>query len=148
MIVKRLRKEKNWSQEQLSTMCGVSLRTIQRVEAGNKASLETLKSLASVFEIEISKLTEEIIMIDKESDSWKSQPLWLRSNLIGIRKRSHLIFIELFLIFMGIYSWLTSKYDISPFGDTNFILNNPAVYFLSAYLCAKLLLVIDKRIDW
>lgn len=57
-------------------MAGLSLRTIQSVEAGNKASIETLKSLVSVFKIEISKLTEEIIMIDKETKEWKSES-WL-----------------------------------------------------------------------
>ena len=58
MIVKKLRTEKNWSQEQVATFSGLSIRTIQRVESGQSASLETLKSLASVFEVDILKLTE------------------------------------------------------------------------------------------
>ncbi|MDH5433180.1 MAG: helix-turn-helix domain-containing protein, partial [Gammaproteobacteria bacterium] len=37
MIVKRLRDKKNWSQEQLAIMTGLSTRTIQRIESGNKA---------------------------------------------------------------------------------------------------------------
>lgn len=64
-MIKKLRQRKNWSQEQLATMSGLSVRTIQRIESGNKASIESLKSLASVFEIDISKLTEEITVIDK-----------------------------------------------------------------------------------
>ncbi len=55
MIVKNLRKQKNWTQEQLAIMCGLSIRTIQRIESGQSASLESLKSLASVFEIEINE---------------------------------------------------------------------------------------------
>ncbi len=47
-------------------MSGLSLRTIQRIESGNKASLESLKSLAAVFEIDISTLEQEIMTIDKE----------------------------------------------------------------------------------
>jgi transcriptional regulator with XRE-family HTH domain len=39
--------------------CGLTKRSIQRVESDQSASLETLKSLASVFEVDISKLTEE-----------------------------------------------------------------------------------------
>jgi transcriptional regulator with XRE-family HTH domain len=35
-------------------MSGLSVRTIQRIENGENASLETLKSLASVFEINIT----------------------------------------------------------------------------------------------
>lgn len=49
--VKQLRKNKGWSQEQLSELCGVNLRTIQRLEKRGSASPETLKALASVFEI-------------------------------------------------------------------------------------------------
>ena len=65
MIIKKLRKEKKLSQEQLATMSALSVRTIQRVESGKSASLETLKSLASVLEVDIDKLTEVITMIDK-----------------------------------------------------------------------------------
>ncbi|HGP6770839.1 TPA: helix-turn-helix domain-containing protein, partial [Vibrio cholerae O1] len=50
-MIKKLRERKNWSQEQLATMSGLSVRTIQRIESGNKASIESLKSLASVFEV-------------------------------------------------------------------------------------------------
>jgi len=56
MIVRKLRKQRNWSQDQLSNMSGLSLRTIQRIEGGNKASLESLKSLSAVFEIDIQNL--------------------------------------------------------------------------------------------
>lgn len=45
MLVKRLRTQRSWSQEQLAEYSGLSVRTIQRVESGNKASLETLKCL-------------------------------------------------------------------------------------------------------
>src|SRR5690242_2420004 len=42
---------------------GTSLRTIQRVEAGATASLETLKSLAAVFEVPLEDLQGEHDMI-------------------------------------------------------------------------------------
>ncbi|WP_420629058.1 DUF805 domain-containing protein [Candidatus Leptofilum sp.] len=49
--VKRLRSEKNWSQEQLSEACGLSLRTVQRLESNSKASIESVRALADAFEI-------------------------------------------------------------------------------------------------
>ncbi len=67
MIVKKLRDRQNWSQEQLAEFSGLSTRTIQRIESGSKASLESLKSLAAVFEVEISSLTEEITVIDRQT---------------------------------------------------------------------------------
>lgn len=56
MIVRKLRLQRGWSQEQLSEMSGLSVRTIQRIERGDNAGLESLKALASVFEIQVSDL--------------------------------------------------------------------------------------------
>lgn len=50
-LVKKLRAKRLLSQEELATACGVSMRTIQRLEADGKASPETLKALAAVFEV-------------------------------------------------------------------------------------------------
>jgi len=51
--IKKLRLERHWSQEQLAEMSGLSVRTIQRIENGGNAGLESLKSLAAVFETDI-----------------------------------------------------------------------------------------------
>jgi len=59
MIVKKLRLQKCWSQEQLSQFSGLSVRTVQRIERGQQASLESLKSLAAVFQININDLQPE-----------------------------------------------------------------------------------------
>lgn len=47
-----LRKSKQWSQDQLADACGINLRTIQRVENTGKGSVETVRALAAVFELE------------------------------------------------------------------------------------------------
>ncbi len=47
----KLRAGKCWSQEELASACGLSVRTIQRVEKHGAASLETTKALASVFAV-------------------------------------------------------------------------------------------------
>ena len=78
MILKELRISRHISQEQLAQMSGLNVRTIQRIESGNKASFESLKCLASVLEVDISTLNQEKFMIDKNSDNWKNQPLWLK----------------------------------------------------------------------
>ncbi len=59
MIIRKLRLEKGWSQEQLAEMAGVSTRTIQRIERGGQASLETKKCLAAVFEINLINLQKD-----------------------------------------------------------------------------------------
>ena len=56
MIVRKLRIERGFSQEQLAFMAGVSVRTLQRIERGANASPETLKCLAAVLETDFSQL--------------------------------------------------------------------------------------------
>jgi len=68
--VKKMRLERHWSQDQLAEMSGLNIRTIQRIENGENAGLESLKSLAAVFEINItdSDKTHEREQIRKEEE--------------------------------------------------------------------------------
>jgi len=137
MIVRKLRERKNWSQEQLSAFTGLNVRTIQRIESGNKASLESLKSLASVFEVDISTLTEAVIVIDKESASWKSQPSWLKISLFGVSKRRPLLQVEFISLGGGLITWVASPNRFAT----------PA-FFLLAYAISKLIAHSDAKRLW
>lgn len=55
-----LRQEVGWTQERLATQSGVGLRTIQRLEAGNEASLETLSLVAEALRISVGDLFTSI----------------------------------------------------------------------------------------
>lgn len=66
MIIRKLRLERGWSQEQLAEMSGLSVRTIQRIERGQKPGLESLKCLAAVFETEVANLMQEESMTDNK----------------------------------------------------------------------------------
>lgn len=59
MIVRKLRLQRGWSQAQLAEMVGVATRTIQRIEQGQRPSLETARALASVFEVDLSTFQPE-----------------------------------------------------------------------------------------
>ncbi|MBD0788327.1 2TM domain-containing protein [Vibrio sp. Y2-5] len=59
MIIRKLRLKHGWSQEQLAELSGLSIRTIQRIERGQQPGLESLKSLAAVFETSIEELQQE-----------------------------------------------------------------------------------------
>ena len=58
MLIQKLRLQHGWSQEQLAELSGLSVRTIQRLERGQTASVESLKALGAVFEIDFSNLRE------------------------------------------------------------------------------------------
>ena len=72
MILKELRISRHLSQEQLAQMSGLNVRTVQRIESGHNASIESLKCLSSALEVDISTLNQEKFMIDKKSDNWQS----------------------------------------------------------------------------
>ncbi|ABM40241.1 helix-turn-helix domain-containing protein [Polaromonas naphthalenivorans] len=48
-LVKAFREARQWSQEQLAEIAGLSTRTVQRVEEGQSSSLDTRRALAGAF---------------------------------------------------------------------------------------------------
>jgi len=76
MIVRKLRLQRGWTQEQLAEMAGLSVRSIQRIERGQNFSLESLKCLAAVFEVDLSalqtggeKMNSETMLADDEKEA-------------------------------------------------------------------------------
>lgn len=70
MIVRKLRLRNGWSQDQLAELTDVSVRTIQRIERGNKPSLETANALAAVFEVDVTTfITEHETMTNLEKQA-------------------------------------------------------------------------------
>jgi len=78
MILKQLRLSRHLSQEQLADMSGLNVRTIQRIESGKNASVESLKCLASALNVDIATLNQEKFNVDKNSNNWQQLPLLLK----------------------------------------------------------------------
>jgi len=89
MILKQLRISRHLSQEQLAQMSGLNVRTIQRIESGHNASLESMKCLASVLEVDIDTLNREAYTMDKDTAGWQYLPFWLKCwfflNFLSVR---------------------------------------------------------------
>ncbi|MHC6198585.1 XRE family transcriptional regulator [Elizabethkingia miricola] len=67
-IVQKLREEQNLTQTELAEKSGVSLRTVQRIEAGNIPKGFTLKALAGALEVTPEDLVdrkEETLNVDR-----------------------------------------------------------------------------------
>lgn len=123
MIVRKLRLQHAWSQDQLAQLSGLSVRTIQRIERGQKADLETLKSLAAVFNVSVEQLQPEATM---SSDLNQSAPLsssgpaanqvspeeqLAMEAVRGLRKfYMHLISYLCVISMLGLINYLTSSY--------------------------------------
>ena len=59
MIIREKRLERGWTQAQLAEFSGLNLRTIQRIEKGKTPSMESSKSLAAVFEVDLVDLLDD-----------------------------------------------------------------------------------------
>lgn len=57
--LKNLRRHHGWSQERLAEISDLSLRTIQRIENGDNASLESQLAIASAFNVSPSELLQD-----------------------------------------------------------------------------------------
>ena len=57
--VKDMRERKAWSQGHLADAAGLNIRTVQRIEAGEPCSYETMLSLAAALGVHVSQLEPE-----------------------------------------------------------------------------------------
>ena len=67
-----LRGKRGWSQEELAQASGLSARTIQRLEAGAEASMETRKALAAAFDLSL----EELVRSESRADNSRRGVRW------------------------------------------------------------------------
>jgi transcriptional regulator with XRE-family HTH domain len=74
-IVKLMREERGWSQEQLAAISGISERTVQRVEKDGKCSLESKMALSSAFEVSPIDLEDSVqsdAVFEQKRIDWSS----------------------------------------------------------------------------
>ncbi|MAD73535.1 MAG: hypothetical protein CML20_01800 [Rheinheimera sp.] len=68
MDIQQRRQAKGWTQEDLARHSGLSTRTIQRIESGQSAGLESLKCIAAVFEVSTHTLMQDKIMNEQHTE--------------------------------------------------------------------------------
>lgn len=97
LMVKIRRELRQWSQEQLGELSGLSTRTIQRVEGGKPSDLDTRRALARAFDLEeIDAFNKPYVIptedelkaakeeFDKENITLPVQPLSTGKELAGL----------------------------------------------------------------
>ncbi|MBB6183912.1 helix-turn-helix transcriptional regulator [Oleiagrimonas soli] len=83
-VIRRLRTERGWSQDQLAIASGLSLRTIQRVEAKGIASMASAVSLAATFEVCLIELQNEPAVPASTTSAFAYHPLFLGIAIITV----------------------------------------------------------------
>jgi len=110
MLIQTLRLKRGWSQQQLADASGLSARTIQRIEAGNPASTESLKSLAAVFEVDFSTLNPEQTMISATDTSKEKQEEAAFRQVRQLRR----FYLHLFRYVIVVLALLAINLAVSP----------------------------------
>lgn len=113
MSVKSLRLEKSWSQEQLAQLSGLNVRTIQRLEKGESVGIETIKSLAAVFEISTQELNQLIEQQSKNDAEHKDDSeLVIQGRLVKEKVKNIKYFYIVSAFLSGIFLlFLLPHYD-------------------------------------
>jgi len=136
-MLKKLRSNRGWSQQQLAEMTGLSRRTICRIENGGHASNESLKALAAVFEVDFMTFRGQLMNTQLATDNYalaqqadndhlntsastkaipiSSQPSCAKQQMlhkIRVTKKFYLSIISYaaILIILGVVNLLTSTY--------------------------------------
>ncbi|WP_294675595.1 helix-turn-helix domain-containing protein [uncultured Fluviicola sp.] len=160
-IVQQLREERNLTQTELAKKSGLSLRTIQRIEAGNIPKGFTLNALATVFETEPNKLIpfKEITKPDRAKLINLSSLLGLVIPLGGVifpliltyktkDARNKELGKSIVSVQIIIASVLAGSQIASPFIQKGLSLHFPLFLFpLVFIICLKILVVIANGIS-
>lgn len=112
MLIRKLREDRGISQEQLAEAAHLSLRTIQRVEAGHRVSYTSLRALAATFDVNVDLLERELYAMNAAEDEYIEKPLWVRLVLglpsLGRLGRTTLIRHEACLVVYAIFAYTAS----------------------------------------
>ena len=119
MSFRALRESKFLSQERLAEMSGLSLRTIQRVEAGHRVSYASLRALAATLETDVDRLERELYAMNKPTDDFVEVPKWVRLLNSGLwyqelrpsRRQAHIL--EAFAMGQGVV-FLVGSFFVHP----------------------------------
>lgn len=95
-LILQLRKSKSWSQEELAIATGLNVRTIQRIEREQTASLQSRKAIAATFDIAVEDLDYEEVKMHKQFEFKMMEIPANDGFLSGITKQKLPNFTELF----------------------------------------------------
>ena len=143
--IKKLRKQKKWTQDELAQKLYISRTAVSKWECGaGYPNIDSLKDIANLFNITIDELlsTEEIIDIAK------------KENNSNIRKTTNLIYglldiISILFIFLPIYAYKTENiiYSVSLF-NTNDISNNIKIIYIIILSILSLIGIIELILNF
>lgn len=155
MLIKELRQKRLLSQEQLAELCGLSLRTIQRVESGHRIGFASLRALAAEFNVNVESLEQELYTMEKVSNEFKDLPFWLKLYIGSSwfsANREEFKKIELFFLILSVcflaFLGLNSIFKFAPASVDTVLLLGSFCTLAGAYNISVTIRTGDKYDVW
>lgn len=150
MSFRSLREQRRLSQETVAEQSGLSLRTVQRLEAGHRVSYASLRALARSFEMDVDQL-EKQLYATKNSADFIEVPRWIRVLTTWPFKRPRLTrsevhAVEVLCIGMAITVFLVSL--LTPEARASTVRAGALVAFAAAYLVSVFVRILDAYTLW
>lgn len=111
-MIKTLRQKQHLSQEELGELTGLSLRTIQRAESGQRVSNSSMRSLADFFNVEVDALEKWGKNMTNEDNTKLSL---IPQNLTYHRAAQLIIFSVVFIVCIS--QWLAYYASLNEVSD-------------------------------
>lgn len=112
--IAELRKARGWTQERLAAESGVAVRTIQRLEAGKDASLETIKLLADPLDVPVRDLFANVEKAEFEAavDGLDERRSDQQARRDAITRAFDMLFrgVGILVVFATVVFWMTGHY--------------------------------------
>ena len=141
------------SQERVAEMSGLSLRTVQRLEAGHRVSYASLRALAVAFKADVDLLEREYYAVNKSTDEFVEIPRWVRLlsdrhwfGGPGLSRRDALL-IEAFCIVCAVIAFAVS-FLIPEEEKAATMARMGAIPLVCSYLGAVSIRILDRYKLW
>ena len=153
MSFRSWRERKLLSQERVAEMSGLSLRTVQRLDAGHRVSYASLRALAATFEIDVDQLERDLYAVNKATDDFVEVPRWVRilddTRWFGghglSRRDAHLLET---IIVGGVVIFFVASFLVSSEGVAKILRVGAAIELVAAYMVSRYIRTSDKYRLW
>ena len=152
MSFKSMREARLLSQEKVAEVSGLSLRTVQRLEAGHRVSYASLRSLAAAFEMDVDLLERELYAAKSSTDDFVEVPRWVRTlnawPFDGPRlSRREVRLVEIFCVLAALLVFAAS-FLVSSEVRASVVRTGAGIALLAAYSASLFARMLDAHNLW
>ncbi len=133
--IAELRKTQRLTQEELVDKCNISIRTIQRIEAGEVTPRDyTIKTILSALEYDIEEIDPPAGEKSYEVEAWLSRLFMIKARPTSAYLVRQLNLAMILAIVYFILRFVESVVDYSRFSEEDFIGDNAIIFVKAALL--------------